>query len=253
MPIRFGIIRTTHMKEPIALVISIILLLLAIFAYPLAGAPIREAMTASAPAHEEYNELVRENIALKSSGVLQGMIPDALRTTKNSVYAFVYSRYPFNYKNELLVDAGTNRGITVGDFAIVPTASLSSATASDGSLRVRGNFLGVVEKTFEDSAVVRTIFDADFERAVRIGSAGIDALISGGDDPKATLIPKRAQIAKGDIVYASSPDLPYGIPIGTVKEIVMSEDGLFREAKLNLGYDVNEIKVLQIVHVSKRP
>ena len=55
------------MREQTALVISIILLLIAVFAYPVMGFKLREAFMVVKPTAEEYNNLVRENIALKTA------------------------------------------------------------------------------------------------------------------------------------------------------------------------------------------
>ena len=235
------------MREQTALVISIILLLVAVFAYPVMGFKLREAFMVVKPTAEEYNNLVRENIALKTAVALRAQMPEVLRAQGNSVYAFVYSRYPFNVKNELLVDAGRARGVAEGDMALIPYDAPARTEP-----KIQGSFLGVVKEVREATSIVQTIFDARFERAVRIGSEGVDALISGGNEPRVTLIPKRASVEKGTIVYAASPDLPYGIPIGTLEEIVPSSDALFREAKLSLGYEANEIKVLRIVSAGKR-
>src|SRR3989344_6996674 len=64
----------------------------------------------------------------------------------------VYSRYPFNFKNEILIAAGEEEGIREGDTALF-----------------QGSLLGIVSKTFPHSAVVETIFDARFKVSVRVG------------------------------------------------------------------------------------
>src|SRR5689334_2713591 len=68
-----------------------------------------------------------------------GMTHTTASTTQKGIVAPVYSRYPFNLKNEILIAAGGNDGVKVGDVALF-----------------QGSLLGSVEKVFSDSALVQT-------------------------------------------------------------------------------------------------
>lgn len=143
---------------------------------------------------------------------------------KDGITAFVYSRYPFNVKNEFLIAAGEASGISEGQ-----------AVLADGV------FIGRVEKVRGGSAVVQTIFDPRFRLAVRVGASGADALLVGGVSPRLTLIPKNAGINTGDAVYTASPEFPYGTPLGRVREMSLSSDELFMEATLEVAAGTSEV------------
>lgn len=147
----------------------------------------------------------------------------------------VYSQYPLNLKNQLSVAAGNADGIAVGDIALV-----------------NGYLVGIVEKTFERSALVQTIFDKRFQTPVRIGAAGADALLRGGNDPELTLIPTDAAVGEGDGVYAAANGMPYGAPIGSLRNLRDSGDKVFREATLSVPYNSAGLEELSIIPSSKR-
>lgn len=149
---------------------------------------------------------------------------------KEGILADVYSRYPFSLKHELLVNAGTLRGVAVGDAAAFA-----------------GVLVGEVREVFRDSALVRTVLDERWTSAVRIGTRGVDALLVGGAEPRLTLIVKDANVKTGDIVYNAAPAFPLGMPVGRIAHIMLSSDGLFQEATLGVGYDVSRIHSVSIV------
>lgn len=170
--------------------------------------------------------LAIENVALKAElAKLQNIESQLPGKSYNYIRAIVLSRYPMNFKNEFLVDAGANQGVEKGRAVVFG-----------------GNLIGRVEKVFGDTALVKTVFDGGFEAPVRIGPFAIDALFKGGLLPQLALIPLEANINPGDIVYSASSDFPYGLAIGDIKEVKVSKDKLFREATLKFAYDLNEIK-----------
>ena len=141
----------------------------------------------------------------------------------------VYSRYPMNFKNEILVDAGANQGVAVGKAVVF-----------------QGVLIGNVEKVFSDTPLVRTVFDGNFKMAVRVGQKGFDALFMGGSYPKATSIQKNAVIRVGDIVYSAAEGFPYGMPVAIVESTSTSPDALFEEVALDFAYDINSIQTVLI-------
>ncbi len=142
----------------------------------------------------------------------------------------VYSRYPFNLKNEILVAAGAGSGIKAGDAAFF-----------------QGSILGTVEKVFAGSALIQTIFDARFKAPVRIGAEGVDALLVGGPEPQLTLIPADAKVQANDQVYSSGQDLPYGSELGTIGYLADSPNTLFKEGGLKVFYNPAEMNEVTIV------
>lgn len=176
----------------------------------------------------DIESVATENLVLKAElaklGNIKSQPPE---NAANYIRAVVLSRYPMNFKNEFFVDAGTTQGV------------------EDGKAVVFGGVLvGRINKVFDDTSLVETVFNSDFQTAVRVGNFAVDALLRGGLTPEATLIPLRAKIAQGDVVYSASPDFPYALPLAVVKEIRNSEDNLFREATLEFSYDINEIRTI---------
>src|SRR5258708_3997611 len=102
---------------------------------------------------------------------------------RNGRLGLIFSRYPMNFKNELLINLGKNDGAAVGDGVVW-----------------NGILIGKVNQVYADSATVQTIFDSGFSLAVRVGNSGVDSLLQGGTRPALTLIPKTAKIATGNAV-----------------------------------------------------
>ena len=152
-----------------------------------------------------------------------------------SLKVHVYSQYPLNLKNQLSIAAGYLDGISDGDI------SLSN-----------GYLVGIVEKVFERSALVQTLFDKRFQAPVRIGASGADALLRGGNDPELTLIPAHTAISEGDEVYAAAAGMPYGAAIGSLRGLHDSGDKVFREASLSVPYNIGSMEELTIIPSSKQ-
>src|SRR3989344_6076119 len=92
-------------------------------------------------------KLVLENTALKAElAKLQNIKSQLPERPYNYVRAIVLSRYPMNFKKEFLVDAGTAQGVEKGRAVVFG-----------------GVLIGRVEKVFEDTALVKTMFDSGFE------------------------------------------------------------------------------------------
>lgn len=180
-----------------------------------------------------------ENTALKAeiAGLLTAKRPTSV---VNNGYrsAFVYSRYPFNFKNEMLVSAGSEQGLRVGQAAFFMPGDAETPTAG------RAIMVGQVTQVFTETALVRTVFDPAFQLAVRIGTPGVDALLKGGTEPKLVLVPKTAALDDGDAVYTATAELSYGLPLGELTNVRLASDQLFQEADLRLGYDIPDLRVV---------
>ncbi len=168
-----------------------------------------------------------ENITAENISALQ--ISARSYAEKDMLVADVYSRYPFNFKNELLTDAGADGGVKSGGAAIF-----------------EGMLVGKIIEVKEELAIVRTVFDPGFSLPVRIGKSKTDALLVGGVEPKLTMIPKNADIAPGDLVYSASADFEYGLLLGTAGTPAISGTNVFSEAPLILGYNPSDIRYLSL-------
>ncbi|MDE2019642.1 MAG: rod shape-determining protein MreC [Patescibacteria group bacterium] len=175
-------------------------------------------------------DLSAENAALKAQlAELTAMVGQVSSTVPGTVRAMVYSRYPLNFKNEILVDAGSGMGVSAGKGVFYD-----------------GNLIGTVYQVFTDGSIVQTIFDPGFRMPVRIGKSGIDALLQGGTEPMAVSIAKNAAVQPGDVIYTAAAGLPYGLPIGEVNAVSVSANNLFEQATVNFSYDLNAAQAVLI-------
>jgi cell shape-determining protein MreC len=216
----------------------IILLVLVVFE-PSYGWKLRQAFTPSNVAAQggDVNmnstgggNLTTENESLKAQlAELQIVAAELPTSTSNYIRAMVYSRYPLNFKNELMVNAGTNEGVSVGS-AVVFQGLLIGRVASVGS----------------GYATVQTVFDNNFKMPVRVGSGGYDGLLTGGSYPFVASIAKNEPVSINDIVYTAASGMPYALPIGDVQSTSTSADNLFEQATLVFPYDINNIQTVLI-------
>ena len=175
--------------------------------------------------------LIAENDVLKAQlAALQAIQAQLPTSTPDAIRAMVYSRYPMNFKNELLVNAGTREGVVQGSAAVY-----------------QGMLLGQVVSVYPDSALIRTIFDDGTRMPVRIGAHGYDGLLQGGAEPLVGSIAAGDAIAAGDIVYTAAPGMPYALPIAEVTATGTSPDNLFEQASIDIPYDINNVQTVLIV------
>jgi cell shape-determining protein MreC len=146
------------------------------------------------------------------------------------VSASIYSYYPLNVSDELLINVGSEQGISEG-----------MAVFAD-----KGILLGQVIKTYAGQSVVKTILTPDWEIPVKIGANKVDALYVGGHSPKLTLISKKKVVLGGETVVSASKDLPYSIELGQVGELRETVEGVFREADIIIPYQMSDIETVLV-------
>ncbi|OGZ52820.1 MAG: hypothetical protein A3B25_01030 [Candidatus Ryanbacteria bacterium RIFCSPLOWO2_01_FULL_48_26] len=174
--------------------------------------------------------LTAENERLKAElAELQNIKSQLPLKPEKGLEAIVYSRYPLNFKSELLVNAGAREKISKGRAVIFG-----------------GMLIGKVSEVFEETSLVQTVFDERFQLAVRIGKDGAQALLQGGSFPTLSLISPTETIQPGDIVYSTGVDFPYGLPVAEIKDVRVSDDKLFQISTLDIPYDIGRISAVFI-------
>lgn len=185
--------------------------------------------------YENERELTAQNEVLKAQlakyQVVAAQLPNDL---PNYGRAMVFSRYPTNFRNELLIDAGAREGIATGKAVVIQVATSSFV------------LIGRIQSVSGETAVVQTVFDPAFKMPVRIGSHGYDGLLVGGVYPKIASILKNILVQKGDIVTSADSALPYGLPVAEIGAVSVSSDNLFQEAALDFAYDVNGVQTVLV-------
>lgn len=141
------------------------------------------------------------------------------------------------YRHNLAIAQGSDRGIEVGDIAVLPIVQRNPTPT----------LVGVVRDTASRSATVQTLSDPAWRTAVRIGTSSVDALLVGGLTPTLTLIAKGSPVAVGDPIISVDESLPYGMFIGTVAEVRDASDGVLREATIALPYALASLRGVQVM------
>jgi rod shape-determining protein MreC len=184
----------------------------------------------SASSGTDGDNLAVENELLKAQlAELQTVAAELPISTTAYIRAMVYSRYPLNFKNELMIDAGTDEGVSTGSAVVF-----------------QGLLVGRVVAAGRDYATVQTVFDNNFKMPVRVGSGGYDGLLTGGSYPFVASIAKSSHIGVNDIIYSAAPGIPYALPIGEVQSTSTSADNLFEQATIVFPYDLNNIQTVSI-------
>jgi len=199
---------------------------------------LRSLPVPSQPIEGEFEVLRAENSYLKARLADQVGGFEELPLSFGTALANVYSRYPLNFKHELVIDKGARDQIAPGAVVVVPDSESSSSS--------KVFLVGSITSVWKSKGFVRTIFDHRFKDAVHIGSKKISGLFVGGLNPTVSLIPKDAKISSGDVVISASPELPYGVILGRIKEIRPSSDQLFKEASLEVLYDINNLTAVAV-------
>jgi rod shape-determining protein MreC len=179
--------------------------------------------------NSSINVLEAENLNLKSQLINMNNLKNYESVLGKAIPDFVFSSYPFNFKNLLYLSPLD--GIKIGSPVVF-----------------NNDLIGVVNQTSSSYIEVKTIFDPSWQSSVYIGSSSISALLSGGIIPKLTLIDKNAQINNGDVVFNADKNFPYGLVLGKVSNIRLSSGGVFYEADLDPIFDFNSLKVVGIIN-----
>lgn len=149
----------------------------------------------------------------------------------DSLGAKVFSSYPFNNKNILSINVGTEQGVEEGMPVVVGDQIL----------------VGQITQAFKNYSLVRTLFSPDWELPVRIGDKKVPALLIGGPELSLTMIVNDKPIFEGQDIFLAKQDLPYGLKVGEVVNVKKdSATGVFQEAGIRLDYDLNDITDLSV-------
>lgn len=175
------------------------------------------------------NEILRAQIQKSQIFCSENNSPSVSVAVSKILSSRIFSNYPFNIKNVLTINAGSREGVK------------NSMTAAQG----QDIFLGQVTEVFENYSTVRTIFDPDWQLAVKIGNDKINGLFKGGNEPKITLIEKPVKV--GDPVFTSGPGVPLDLKIGEIGEIREGTGGVFKEAIIKVPYNINQLETVNLL------
>lgn len=202
--------------------------------FPLGGQYLYRFFRWSSP---PLSDLTLENQALKARLAELIEIAGFTAAPAKAQPAAVLVRYPFNFRNSILAAVDNSTGIALGSAAVILPDPASRAAI----------LVGRVSEVFPQAVRIQTVFDNEFQIGVRVGEAGIAALLQGGSKPRLTLIPKTAALTEKDIIFTAAEGLPPGLAVGEIKTVVLAEGGLLQEADLELAYDIGRLRTVFIL------
>jgi rod shape-determining protein MreC len=177
----------------------------------------------------EYElEQLKKNDACKKDSVLFFENEGARYAAKK---AKVFSKYPFNDRAILTLNIGSGDGIKEG----MPVVTKENM------------LIGMVKKVHRTQSEVQTIFDPLWKSSVTISEGEIKAMLEGGSFPKLTLIPKDAVIQDGARVVNISPEFPYHVFLGSIKNITNNESDVWISGELDSLYEISEINEVNVI------
>ncbi|MDP2705635.1 MAG: rod shape-determining protein MreC [bacterium] len=175
-----------------------------------------------------YQELSAENEYLHSlldDKEKNDSLPASLKSAR------IYSRYPFADHSFLIVDLGAKDGIVEGMPVLVKERIL----------------LGKIVKVKSSFSEIQTIFDPAWRSSAGIGSQRTKALLIGGLTPDLELIEPTAIVNDGDSIINISPDFPFGLVIGKLKNLDKPLSQPWFKAELEVSFDINSLKEVLII------
>ena len=191
-------------------------------------------------------KLQKENFELASGrAVLQDLQDEnaalrrTLRLRKKSnfvpVFAEVLMRDPMTWKEQFVIDRGSDAGISEGD-PVVASAFIRNMSVPTAVL------IGRVKSVSRHTALVSTLQSPDFKLSVTLAKSRATGILEGGGDAGASFailryLPVRTRLADGDMAVTNSfsGNNPPGIPVGemvpwTRGQLGREQDHLYLEA-----------------------
>jgi cell shape-determining protein MreC len=132
------------------------------------------------------------------------------------VLAGVYSKYPFNDRNFIFLNRGSEDEIH----------------PQDPVLGLAGELVGGVSETNRTRSQVETFWSPTWKSAVYIGEKKSKAVVRGGETPVLEFLPKDSEIKIGDMVYNASPDFPLYAPVGKVSKVLGDDQNPWLSAEI---------------------
>lgn len=142
--------------------------------------------------------------------------------------AKVYSRYPFNDDGRLQINLGEEDGLKSGWPVLLR----------------EGRLLGRVTAVRRTTAEIETVFSPNFKTTVLIrtvSGAETKGLLTGGQTPQLSLIPREISVQNDEAVINISPEFPLGLFWGRTGDLILQEDSPWIEGKLTLDYRFEDI------------
>lgn len=143
----------------------------------------------------------------------------------------VYSRYPSNDRSSVVIDIGSEDGVSPGMPAMIRDSVL----------------FGKVRSVSRTQSEIETVFSPRWKNSVGVGERLAKAVLEGSGVPSVGLISKDDSISLGDRVVNLSPDFPLYAYIGSVSSTSSSPNDVWQSAAIEVPYSLQEIDRVNII------
>jgi cell shape-determining protein MreC len=147
------------------------------------------------------------------------------------VSAGVYSQYPFNDRNFIFLNRGSEDGVVLG----APVFGLEE------------ELVGGVSNVDRTRSQVETFWSPNWKTAVYVGEKKSKAVLRGGESPILEFLPKNSGVKVGDVVYNASPEFPLYAPIGKVFKILNDDQNPWFGAEVESLTDLNSLREVWVL------
>lgn len=176
------------------------------------------------------NERLRRALVLKSPA------------GRSPVWAHVMERDPIHWYRSLVIDAGSDRGVSLNDPVLGPR---------DGQLVAAGRVVDVRPRT----STVLLLTDEISAVAAYLSSGTLEGLVQGQDGPRLRMnyLHAEAQLSLGDSVYTSptSATFPSDVLIGRVARVNPRDPFLtFQSVEVAPAADASSLQELMILRAA---
>ena len=201
---------------------------------------VRDLRERNAELQRVNDALTTENVRLKEFEAENVTLRELLQfTQENPAYstqaAAVIGRDPNPYRQFLTINAGRREGLQPG----MPVVTAGSA------------LVGRVAEVGLRSSKVQLLIDGASAVNVRVQSSRVTGLAEGQPDASLMLTqaPLEATLNVGDIILTSGlgGNLPRGLVVGQVTEVLKRDIDLFQSARLRPAADANRLELVLVI------
>ena len=144
-----------------------------------------------------------------------------------------------NWTSDLTIDRGTLSGVETGDCVIDQ----------------HGQLIGVITRADLNSSIVTTILDPTLSVGGRVARTDEDVVL-GGDFTlmlegltRLSFLPEDSELVTGDQIITSGLGglYPSGLMVGTIRSLLVEEDGLTRYAQIEPSADISGTRYVYVI------
>ena len=198
------------------------------------------------------NEALRRRIAELEQDALAGQ--DAVRENERmkDLLGLAEPRPDLQYRDAEVVRGSSSNWTS--DLTI-DRGSLSGVEVNDCVIDQYGYLIGVVTRADLNSSVVTTILDPTLSVGGRVARTDEDVVL-GGDFTlmlegmtRLSFLPEDSQLVTGDQIITSGLGglYPSGLVVGTIRSLLVEEDGITRYAQIEPAADISGVRYVYVI------